>query len=220
MPTRWRRLGVLAVLPLAALLLVLSCDAWIESACAGACYDDLEALPVRSVGLLLGTSKYLPGGRRNLYYQYRIDAAERLYKAGKVQYLLVSGDNRHISYDEATTLRKDLIARGIPPERIYRDYAGFRTLDSVIRASEVFGQRDFIVISQRFHNARALYIAHRNGLDEVIAFDARDVDLYYGFKTRLRELLARVAAVLDVELLGAAPKFLGPRIEIGVAPPT
>jgi SanA protein len=104
------------------------------------CYDNLNNIPSRKVGLVLGTSKTLKNGRQNLYYKYRVDAAARLYKAGKVKYLLISGDNSRKEYDEPSTFKSDLIKRGVPAQRIYLDYAGFRTLDSMVRCKEVFGE--------------------------------------------------------------------------------
>ena len=216
---RRRIVSILLLLGLGGLGTLWLCDSVVEQSCEGVCFSRVEDVPKRQVGVLLGTSKYVATGQVNLYYWYRIEAAARLFQAGKVDYLLVSGDNRHYSYNEASTLRRDLIAKGIPAERIYRDYAGFRTLDSVLRAWQVFGQRDFVVISQPFQNARALYIAQAYGLNAV-GFNAQDVNLPYGIKVQLRELLARVVAILDVHVWGAEPHFLGPMIEIGSTPPT
>ncbi|WP_293909598.1 ElyC/SanA/YdcF family protein [Deinococcus sp.] len=212
-----RHLGRRLLLGGAALMLgtVLVSNTLVNSSAQGRLYSDVQAIPARPVGLLLGTSKYVDG-RINLYYQYRIDAALSLYRAGKVRDLILSGDNAHASYDEPTTMRADLIAAGIPAGRLHRDYAGFRTLDSVVRASQVFGQREITVISQRFHNERAIYLARSHGLD-AIGFDARDVTGAGGAKVQSREYLARVSAVLDV-LRGTGPKFLGEPVLIGQTP--
>lgn len=175
-------------------------------------YSSIEEIPNNKVGLLLGTSKKLSDGRINLYYQYRIDAAVELYQTGKVKYVLVSGDNSTQYYDEPTTIKNDLIARGIPEDKIFLDYAGFRTLDSVIRSKEIFGQDSITVISQQFHNERAIYIANRKGI-EAIGFNAQDVNIKYGFKTQIREKLARVKMMLDL-IFGKQAKFLGESIEI------
>lgn len=176
-------------------------------------YSKLTDIPKNKVGLLLGTSKYMPKGGINLYYAYRIDAAVALFEAGKIDYILVSGDNRHSSYNEPGMFKKDLIKRGIPEDNIVLDYAGFRTLDSVIRANKVFGQDNITIISQEFHNERALYIAIKIGIN-AIAFNARDVNDSHEIKTQLREYLARSKAYLDV-LFNAQPKFLGDKIKIG-----
>ena len=120
-------------------------------------YDSVEDIPKNKVGLLLGTIKFLSNGNVNLYYTYRINATVALYKAKKIDFVLISGDNGNTNYDEPTTFKKDLIAKGIPEDKIFLDYAGFRTLDSVIRAKAVFGQDAITIISQQFHNERALY---------------------------------------------------------------
>src|SRR5690606_36680490 len=138
-------------------------------------YTSVEDIPHRKVGVVLGTSKYLRNNRINLYYQYRIDATVALYKAGKIDYVLISGDNGSQYYDEPTTFKEDLVRLGIPENKIYLDYASFRTLDSIVRANKVFLLNDFTVISQNFHNQRALAIAGHYDLD-VIAFNAQDVD--------------------------------------------
>ncbi len=162
---------------------------------------------------MLGTSQYLSNGDRNLYFSYRIEAAYALYRAKKVAYILVSGDNGEKTYNEPKKMRDALIKKGVPAEKIVLDYAGFRTLDSVVRAKEVFGQESFIVVSQKFHNERALYIAENRGL-KAFGFNARDVAQYAGFKTHLREYLARVKMMLDLYILGTSPKFLGEAVEI------
>ncbi|PVX52627.1 SanA protein [Balneicella halophila] len=174
--------------------------------------DDTELIPSNDVGLLLGTSKYVRKGRINLYYKYRIEATVALFRDGKIQYVLVSGDNSTQSYNEPTTMQKDLIKAGIPPEKIYLDYAGFRTFDSVVRSKVVFGQDNITIISQPFHNKRALFIAQHKGIN-AIAFNARSVNPHYGFKTNLREIFARCKMVLDL-IFGNQPKFLGEKIVI------
>jgi len=151
------------------------------------CTDKIENLPENKAGLLLGTSKYLKYGGENLFYKNRIDAAAKLYKAGKIQYIIASGDNRRKNYNEPKIMKNDLIKKGIPANRIYADYAGFRTFDSVIRSKEIFGQTKITIISQRFHNLRAVYIAKHYGIDAV-AFNAKKVGGTIGIKTRFREL--------------------------------
>lgn len=176
-------------------------------------YSKVDAIPKNKVGLLLGTSKYMPKGGINPYYAYRIDAAVALFNAGKIDFILISGDNAHISYNEPNTFKKDLVKRGIPADKIVLDYAGFRTLDSVVRAKAVFGQEHITIISQQFHNERALYIAQHFDLN-AIAFNAQDVSNRYGLKTQIREYFARFKAFFDI-LLNVQPKFLGEQIVIG-----
>lgn len=175
-------------------------------------FSDTALIEKNKVGLVLGTAKHLKNGRINLYFKYRIDATVKLYKAGKIEFVLVSGDNGNKEYDEPTDFKEELVKRGIPAEKIHLDYAGFRTLDSVVRAKEIFGQEKITIISQQFHNERAIFLAQKKGLD-AIGFNAQDVSGRYGLKVRIREYLARTKAFIDI-LLGVKPKFLGTQIEI------
>jgi SanA protein len=187
-------------------------DFLVRNNAKGRLYADVDDIPKHKVGLLLGTAKYVAQGQVNLYYQYRVDAAVALYNAGKIEFILVSGDNSTMSYNEPTQFKKDLISRGVPEEKIFLDYAGFRTLDSVVRAKMVFGETEFIIISQQFHNERALYLADKKGVN-AIAFNARDVDKQSGIRVKFREYIARSKMFLDLTF-GKQPKFLGEKIEI------
>lgn len=194
------------------LIALYGSDKLVKSNASDKVFESIEDIPHNKVGLLLGTIKTFQNGRVNKYYTHRINAAVKLFKAGKIDYILVSGDNSTKAYDEPTDFMNDLIDKGIPKNRIYLDYAGFRTLDSVIRAKEIFGQSSFTVISQKFHNERAIYIANKNDLN-VVAFNAIDVNKAYGFKTQIREKFARVKMMLDL-VTGKDPKFLGESIVI------
>ncbi len=187
---------------------------WINSNTKTQLYTDVNEIPFRKVGLVLGASKKTIRGTNNFYFSYRIQAAYELFKAHKVQYLLVSGDNHIKGYDEPSDMREALIALGVPDSCIILDYAGFRTLDSVVRCNEVFGEDSITIISQEFHNQRALFIANKNNI-QAIGFNAKDVNQNYSFKTRLREYFARVKCVLDIYVLYTSPKFLGKKIKIG-----
>jgi SanA protein len=162
--------------------------------------------------LVLGTARRLVEGGLNPYYTHRIQATVDLFQAGKIEYVLVSGDNGSIYYNEPTTIKKDLIEQGIPEDRIFLDYAGFRTLDSMVRAKVIFGLDSVTVISQEFHNKRAIYLARKKGL-EAIGFNARDVSADQGLKVRSREYLARVKVFVDL-VLNTQPRYYGDRIEI------
>lgn len=175
---------------------------------------ELEDLPKAKVALVLGTSNLLSNGQPNLYFKYRIQAAVDLFDADKVKFILVSGDNRKANYNEPKRMREALIEKGIPQENIFLDYAGFRTLASVVRAKEVFGQDAFIVVSQPFHNERAIYIAQNKKLS-VYGYDAQRVSAYASIKIIVREHLARVKMMLDLYILRTEPKFLGEEISIG-----
>lgn len=194
------------------LLTIFAMDYWVKKSTETKLFSSIESVPKNKVGLVLGTRKILRGNYINPYYSYRIDAAEKLFKSDKVEFLLLSGDNGSKVYDEPTTMKEDLIARGIPEEKIFLDYAGFRTLDSVVRANAIFGQEKFTIISQPFHNERAVFIADQKGL-ETIGFNAQNVGRRFGWKITLREKLARVKLLLDI-IIGKQPKFFGDKIEI------
>ncbi|MGB0430022.1 MAG: SanA/YdcF family protein [Bacteroidia bacterium] len=176
-------------------------------------YENLENLPNQKVGLVLGTSKYVANGSSNYYFNYRIAAAVKLFNAGKIDYILVSGDNATKQYNEPRDMFEALAKAGIPKNRIVLDFAGFRTLDSIVRCKEVFMQESFVIISQGFHNQRAVFIAHAHGIN-AIGYNAQDVKANSGFKTRVRELFARTKVFIDL-MLEKRPKFLGEQIQIG-----
>ncbi len=175
--------------------------------------DDVEKVPNRHVAMLLGTAKYTSGGQENLYYKYRIEAVSNLYKAEKVDYILVSGDNSTVYYNEPQTMKNDLIAAGFPDSNVVEDYAGFRTLDSMVRSKAVFGQDQIVVVSQRFHVERALFLGRAKGI-EAIGYCAKDVPMGYGAKTNIREHFARIKLFVDLYILNKQPKFLGEPVHI------
>jgi len=199
------------MLGLPLLSLVLS-NYVINSFAEGKTYSTISKIPRNKVGLILGTSKKLKGGQQNPYYSNRILATVALFKAGKIEYVLVSGDNGSVYYNEPTTMKKDLISAGIPKERIFLDYAGFRTLDSVFRAKIVFGLQKVTIISQKFHNERAIYLAAKKGLN-AIGYNAKDISLEAGLKIQFREYFARVKVFLDLALK-TQPRFYGEKVLI------
>jgi SanA protein len=179
----------------------------------GRLFASVADLPPTEVGLVFGTTDRV-SGRENLYFRYRIDAAVRVWKSGKIKTLIVSGDNRSQYYNEPEKMRQALVERGIPSKRIVSDYAGLRTLDSVVRAKEIFGAHSILFISQRFQNERAIYLAEANGID-AYGFNAQDVDTQAGgLKTKIREVGARVKMWLDVNFLDTRPIHLGEKIEL------
>ena len=177
------------------------------SAGKGILFDDVNDVPVQRAGLVFGCSHKL-GKRDNLYFKYRIQAAAELWHAGKVDFLIVSGDNREKYYNEPVTMRKALVKAGVPYDKIVCDYAGLRTLDSVVRANKIFGLSELTLVSQKFQNERAAYIAKANGIT-VYGYNARDVEGYAARKTEDREVLARVKMWLDVNITNQQPKHLG-----------
>ena len=172
--------------------------------------DDTANVVYNQVGLLLGTSRNLKNGNENDFFFNRIDATVQLFKSGKIKNIIISGDNSHTNYNEPLDMKVELVRNGIPDSVIYLDYAGFRTLDAVVRAKEIFGQSSYIVISQKFHNERAVYLARKYGIN-AYGYNAKEVTAYKGFKTKLRELFARDKMFLDL-MFRVKPKFLGERI--------
>jgi SanA protein len=193
---------------------LLACYAIVWVVARGHTYDTVEKTPLRMCGLVLGATPKV-SGRDNVFFTGRIQAAADLYHAGRLQFLIVSGDNSKNGYDEPSEMKAALVAKGVPAKQIYCDYAGFRTLDSIVRAKRVFGQEKFTIISQAFHNPRALYIARRHGLVDCVAYNAPGATTGSTLMMHLREVAARVWAILDVELLKTGPKFLGEQVEIG-----
>lgn len=173
---------------------------------------DISQLPDTKAALLLGTGKLLKDGRLNAYFYHRIQAATELYHSGKIKCIIISGDNGREGYDEPNDMKNELLKNGVPDSVIYLDYAGFRTLDSVVRAKEIFGQDSLIIISQKFHNERAVYIAREKGL-VAYGYNAKDVTALVGFKTKVREFFARGKVYVDL-FFGVQPKFLGEKVTI------
>ncbi len=182
---------------------------WISLSAKPYLYDRLEDIPTRPVAIVLGTSKYVSGGGENLFYTKRIEAALALYRSGKVSHFIVSGSNPDEYYNEPKQMQEDLIAGGIPAENIQPDYAGLRTLDSILRAEKIFGNQSYMIVSQPFHNARAVFIARHNG-HNVVAYNADDgIPLRYSFKTRIREFGARLKAISDLYFTNKQARFYG-----------
>ncbi len=194
-------------------LVILFSNFHIKATTSEYIYHSMDSLPRNRVGLVLGTSQYLRGGGMNPYFRNRIDAAARLYRSGKIDYVIVSGDNSVHSYNEPLGMQQALEARGLPSEHIFADYAGFRTLDSVVRCKEVFGQESVTIVTQEFHGRRAVFIARKKGLDAV-AFAAGNVPTEFGVRVLIREMFAKVKAVMDVYIFRTEPRFLGEPVRI------
>lgn len=208
---KWIVAAVIAAV-MAVFIVILVCDGLVRTYAGDKIFDTVEAIPHCKVGLLLGTAPITPEGEHNYYFDYRIEAAARLFQAGKIDYILVSGDNHDRDYDEPTCMRDSLVAHGVPADRIVLDYAGFRTLDSIVRAKKIFGQDSLTIISQKFHNERAIYLAKSSGISAV-GYNARDVARRAKYiKIHGREYLARVKMFLDL-LTDKQPRFLGKKEE-------
>jgi SanA protein len=199
-------------------LLAWTAQRRLETLAAPFVMSDASRLPATEVALVLGAAPIGPEGGPNRYFEYRLDAAAALWREGKVHYLLVSGDRRRPDYDEPSAMRAGLVARGVPAERIYRDFAGVRTRDSTLRASDVFGQKRLIVVSQPFHLARAIFLARQEGM-EAWGLTARDVDRPYSILTTLRRYPSALRAYYDV-WFDTPPRHGGKPVAIGVDPPT
>jgi SanA protein len=189
------------------------CNIMVLSSCNDHLYNNVESIPHKRVAVLLGTNPRTKSGNMNWFYKHRIDAAVALYKQGKFDRLLISGDNSLKTYSEPDEMKADLVEAGIPDSVIYLDFAGFSTYDSMVRAKKVFGLSEFIVISQDFHNQRAVYIARQNDIDAIGSNVKKVAFRKWRLTMEFREILARVKAVGDV-MLDKKPHFLGDPIEI------
>ena len=201
------RIGLLLAAAMVLFISLLICHANDQVArCAQYVYSDAGRLPEHECALVLGTARIVQGKYLNEYFRSRIDAAVKLYRKGKVRRILVSGDNGRKTYNEPEDMKNELLKNGIPEKDILLDYAGFRTLDSVLRARNLFGYRKYIVVSQQFHCERAVYLAREHGL-EVIGYAADEVSPRFRLKRYIREPLARFKAWLDIHILHTRPHF-------------
>jgi SanA protein len=212
----WRILFKM-ILPLIAIvvLLTLAGNIWVIYSTKAQVYDSVDSIPSNDVALVLGTSKYSRKGNANLFFKYRIEAAVKLYHAGKVKHFLLSGDNSLSYYNEPQDMKKALVKLGVPDSAVTLDYAGFRTFDSVVRSKKVFKQKRITIITQDFHIYRALFISNYYGID-AIAFTTQSVPKSYSIMVVLREYMARCKAIVDLHLLHKQPKYLGEEIDINI----
>ncbi len=213
MVRRYKAVSILIPVFVLFSVFVMMIDGYISSFSAPYVFEEWYNLPKNKCGLLLGTSKYNIRGGINPYFSQRLDAAAMLYRSGKIKFIIASGDNSELNYNEPRTMKMALRDRGIPVENIILDYAGFRTLDSIVRAREIFGQNSITVISQRFHNERAVYIGRNYGIN-VTGYNADDEEDPSLLVVRLREVFARCKAFIDVKIIMEQPKFLGEKIII------
>ena len=184
--------------------LLLLCQWWVYAAGDHRIFNSADDVPENEVGLVLGTAKWIGNGKPNRFFSFRMDAACRLFRSGKVHSLLLSGNGLGPGRCEPEQMRSELIERGIPAAALKLDNGGIRTLDSIVRAKRVYGLNQLTIVSQEFHNRRALFFCRAYGIDAV-GFNAEDVPSYEALRTLLREFLARVDAVLEITLLRPAP---------------
>lgn len=211
---RWIKRIFLTLTILFVSLFVIS-NLWIVRSTKGNVFSDVSKVPHHRIALVLGTSHKTSKGAPNPYFEKRIETAAELYQKGKIDHLILSGDNRTIYYNEPMAMLKALLKKGVPASAITLDYAGLRTLDSIVRCKEIFGQNKFIIITQPFHSYRALFISDYHDIT-AIAMVAEEPDFEYSVKVRIREYLARTKAVLDLYVLKTAPRFLGEKEKLNV----
>jgi SanA protein len=195
----WRVLGIIIVL---CITLMLICNQIVVSNAEGKVFSEIDSIKYNKVGLLLGTT---PQARitkvKNYFFIYRLDAAEQLYRAGKIEKILISGDENSLDgVNEPECMRDSLVARGVPASAIILDGKGYRTINSIVNANKVFGLKSFTIISQEFHNERALYQAEHLGLDveNLQAYNAKMPKSRRAYLTTIREYFARVKMFWDL----------------------
>lgn len=208
----------IAIMAIVCLALMLICNQIVENNAKGKAFSEIDSIVPSQCGLLLGTTPQTRiGNRKNMFFKYRIDAAEELYKAGLVEYILISGDENSLDgINEPECMKDSLVARGVPAKVIYLDGKGYRTLDSVVRMRKKFGVRTFTIISQRFHNERALYLTEHLGLDveNLQAYNAKNPQSKWAILTYIREYLARVKMFWDI-ITDQQPEELGEEEPLG-----
>ena len=197
--------------------LTLATNVWIVQSTSQRVFSNADALPDHRVALVLGTSNKTATGNSNPYFERRIATAAELFKLGKIDHVIVSGDNRSRYYNEPMEMQKALMKHGVPQAAITLDFAGLRTLDSVVRCKEIFGQSRITIITQPFHSYRALFISSFYDI-EAVAMVTNEPDADYTARVRVREYLARTKAVLDLYVLRTTPRFMGEKELIKVIP--
>ncbi|MBL6449113.1 YdcF family protein [Fulvivirga sp. 29W222] len=187
-------------------MVLLTGNIWVYLSTVSHVYEDIDDIEPSQVALVLGTSHRLINGNPNPYFYERMQTAARLYHTGKVKHILVSGDNATRYYNEPEKMRRTLVKLGVPFDDITLDYAGFRTLDSIVRCKKIFGQENVIIITQPFHSYRALFISNHYDMNAVV-MTTKEVEK--SLKVQFREYLARMLAVWDLYIINREPKFLG-----------
>lgn len=199
----YKRLAlIIGILIVSCIVVMLICNQIVVNNAEGKVFSDIDNIKYNNVGLLLGTTPQARIGRiTNAFFTYRIDAAEQLYKAGKIEKILISGDENSLDgINEPDCMRDSLVARGVPADAIILDGKGYRTICSVVNANKIFGLKSFTVISQEFHNERALYQAEHLGLDveNIQAYNAEMPKSRRAYLTSIREYFARVKMFWDL----------------------
>jgi SanA protein len=194
------------------LLFILS-NLWVVVSTKGRIYTSTETIPADNVAIVLGTSRRLTSGEANPYFNHRMEAAAQLYKSQKVKHIIASGDNRTRYYNEPQDMKNALVLLGVPDSCITLDYAGLRTLDSVVRGQKIFGQDKFIIVTQQFHSYRAVFISKYYGID-ANALAASDISFRQALPVLVREFFARPKAIVDLYITKKGPHHLGEKEEL------
>ena len=206
--------GLIIVFFVATAFVVIS-NLWIVQSTEANIFDDVNEVPYNRVALVLGTSNKLTNGSPNPFFENRIRTAALLYHQRKVSHFILSGDNRTPYYNEPFAMKRALMKMGVPDSVITLDYAGLRTLDSVVRSKEIFGQDKLTIITQSFHCYRALFISSYYDIDAIAIITnelpREDAPIIY-----FREYLARTKAVLDLYILKTAPRHLGDKEHLDI----
>jgi len=205
----WKRVLRGAVISVVILIIfVITSNSWVIISTRSQILKDAQHLQNSGVALVLGTSHRMISGVPNPFFQNRISAAANLYRDGKAVHFILSGDNRSRYYNEPMEMKKALMKQDVPASAITLDYAGLRTLDSIVRCKEIFGQSKIIIITQPFHSYRALFISNYYHMDAV-ALVAKEPTQQISAQVYFREYLARTKAILDLYVLGTEPRHLG-----------
>jgi vancomycin permeability regulator SanA len=175
-----------------------------------------NAVAYEDVGIVFGASVYA-----NKYpskvLDDRIRTAVELYKEGKISYLLMTGDNAQVDYNEVLVMKKSAIAYGVPEEKIFMDHAGFRTFDSCVRAKEVFGISSAILVTQKFHLPRAIFLCEKAGI--MVSGVSAEAQYLYNSRTifswNIREFMAKIYAFYEASFFWHSPRYLGEKVSIG-----
>lgn len=197
------------------LLIVVVTNLWVVKSTQDQVLLDYQQLPDSGVALVLGTSHRMADGSPNPFFHNRMLTASTLYKEGKIRVFILSGDNRTRYYNEPLEMQKALLKLGVPQNSITLDYAGLRTLDSIVRCKEIFGQNNIIIITQPFHSYRAIFISNFYELNAVAAV-ANEPEQDKAFRVHIREYFARTKAILDLYVLRTAPRHLGNKESMGI----
>jgi len=196
----------ISALAITLVLFILISNVWVIKSTQGQVFDTVDHLPENHVGLVLGTTNKLKSGEDNPYFTGRIKAAAALYHSGKIKNIILSGYNRSRYYNEPLRMKSALLEEKVAERDIILDDAGLRTLDSIVRCKEIFGNDSVTIITQRFHTYRALFISDYYTI-KAVALAASDIPFPESIPTTIREIMARPLAIIDLYILKKSPEY-------------